>query len=175
MEMDSQTRQDQEHAHESCECGECNCNQEQQEETVLKSVADAYLEMAKRAQAEFENYRRRTQEELQRKKEDGKIEAIAKLLPCLDLMQKAREMMSSNPDVLMGFDMIIKQFNSNLKEMGIEKIDVVGKQFDPNTANAVAMLCNPEAEDGVVLEEVLPGYALNDKIVRYANVVVNKK
>ena len=83
--------------------------------------------------------------------------------------------MIADEKLLEGFLMIENQLLNAFSSLGVEKIEAVGKPFDPKLHNALALQNNPDAEDDIVLEEYQAGYKLNEKIIRYSQVIVNKK
>ena len=147
-------------------------NAEVVEEKVDKSAE--YLDMAKRIQADFENFRRRSAEQLIKAKEDGKIMVIEVFLPCLDTFKLAKKSIKDESS-LQGIEMIEQKILSALKTLGVEKIETVGSVYDPNLHEAITVMCNEELENDIILEEFQAGYKFNDKVIRYAKVIVNKK
>ena len=132
-----------------------------------------YLELAQRIKAEFENYKKRNAEIAEQSKISGIISVITKLLPALDGFQKAKEIIKDE-DVLNGVIMIENQINKVLEDLGIKKIEAVGKEFDPNFHNAVLADNDANYPDNIVLEELQTGFMLNDKVIRYSVVKVNR-
>lgn len=132
-----------------------------------------YLELAQRIKAEFENYKKRNAEIAEQSKISGMISVITKLLPALDGFQKAKEIIKDE-DVLNGVIMIENQINKALEDLGVKKIEAVGKEFDPNFHNAVLADSNANYPDNIVLEELQTGFMLNDKVIRYSVVKVNR-
>ncbi|MEG1500122.1 MAG: nucleotide exchange factor GrpE [Clostridia bacterium] len=148
----------------------CKCNGDESE----ASKEGEYLSLLKLVQADFDNYRKRTVEEKLLAKTNGISEAVEKFLPAIDCMKKAMTMIK-DPKTIEGLEMILKELNNSLTSLGVENIDIKGKQFDPNDANVIATLCDNSLEDNVVLDVVQAGYKINKKVIRYAQVVVNKK
>ena len=73
------------------------------------------------------------------------------------------------------FELIAKQFDTILRQIGVEKMEVLGTEFDPKTSNAVHKLSvDDETKDNVVLEEYAAGYVYGEKVLRYATVAVGK-
>ena len=132
-----------------------------------------YLEMAQRIKAEFENYKKRNADLSIQSFNNGVISVVSKLLPALDGFQKAKEIIKDE-DVLSGVQMIESQIVKVLTDLGVSKIEAVGKEFDPNYHNAVLTGCDSNYADNIVLEELQSGYMLNDKVIRYSVVRVNK-
>lgn len=132
----------------------------------------------KRAQADFENYRKRVDNESSEWSSFGKQVAFAQIVPVLDSLEQAIIHAPEIPDQRYanwksGLDGIIKQMDSIMKQIGIEKIEAVGKKFDPSLHEAVREIAGPES--GIVAEQYQTGYALNGKVLRPAQVVITKE
>lgn len=150
----------------NCECENCTCNED-------KVAKNEYLEMAQRVQADFDNYRRRSADMIKNARIEGIVEAVQKIFPAIDVISKAKTMIKDDK-VLEGVVMIEKELIQSLKNIGIEEIEVMGKPLDPNNANVIAVISDNSLEDGVVAQVYQAGYKLNDRVLRYAQVVVNK-
>lgn len=142
------------------------------------SKAEENLNGWKRTQADFENYQRRKENESNEWINFGKSSALMQLLPVLDSLEQALvHAPETGDDKYMnwrsGLQGIVKQLSSTLSAMGIEKIESVGKKFDPNLQEAVREV--PGEEDGIVAEQLQTGYILNGKLIRQAQVVITKK
>lgn len=171
------------HCHEGCDCNEecgcgedCNCSSEEKcsDSCNCGDKSAEYLELAKRIQAEFENFRRRTDIELKRAKEDGEINVIEAFLPCLDTFKVAKKSIE-DPKVLSGVEMIENGILQALKKIGVEKIDAIGSTYDPHLHNAIAVMRAEDKENDIILDEYQAGYKYKDKVIRYSKVIVNKK
>lgn len=138
-----------------------------------KNLADEYLNMARIIQADFDNYRKRTAESIKQAKLDGVTQAVEVFIPCLDVFKKAKEMISDD-NSRKGIEMLEDQIRSSLKELGVEKIETIGKQFDPNLHHCLMVMEDKTKPDNVVLDEYQAGYRLGDKIIKYSQVIVNK-
>ena len=164
---------------EKCNCGEdCSCHDgERCSESCSCEHGDKsaeYLELAKRIQAEFENFRRRTDSELKRAREDGEISVIEAFLPSLDTFKVAKKSICDEK-VLSGVEMIENSIFSALKSLGVEKIEAVGNAYDPHLHNAIAVMRDEGKENDIILDEYQAGYKFKDKVIRYSKVIVNKK
>ena len=136
--------------------------------------ANEYLEMAQRLQADFENFRRRAGEQLVKAKEDGKVSVIEVFLPCLDTFKTAKKNIIDE-NTLKGIEMIENKILDSLKSLGVEKIESVGQIYNPNLHEAIATLKVEDKDNDIILDEFQAGYKYNDKVIRYAKVIVNKK
>ena len=164
------------HCEEKCECDaeNCTCQEDLAYQTNVESRALEYLQTAQRLQAEFENYRKNAQAQILAAKYDGLARAVTTLVPVLDSIAGAKSMIADEK-LLEGFLMIENQIINAFKSLGVEKIDTENQQFNPHLHNALAVQNNPELDDNVIVQEYQAGYKLNDKIIRYSQVIVNKK
>jgi molecular chaperone GrpE len=129
-----------------------------------------------RTQADFDNFRKRTHEEIQKRELNGRLQVILDLVPVFDNFDRAYKHIppsDKKKDWVMGIIAIEKQFQSILNNLGIEKYHVSGKKFDPETAEAM-MTVESKKPEGTIIEELEPGYKMGDKIIRYARVKVSR-
>jgi len=144
---------------------------EQEELKKQISKGDEYLNQLVVMKSDFENYRRRTTASTETAKADGKMEVVEKMFPILDTFDKARQMLSE--EEMATFNLVAKQFETILAQVGVEKMQVLGKPFDPNTSSAVyKQPVTDKEQDNVVLEEYASGYVYGEKVLRYATVAV---
>ena len=140
-------------------------------EAKLAAVTDRLMRTA----AEFDKYKKRTAKEREELFQMGICEAVEKLLPVLDNLERAIEAGEQNEDkaaFLDGVRMIQKQFVDALSGIGVEKIEAVGTPFDPEKHNAV-MTEESDQPENTVIEELMKGYRYKDKIVRHSMVKVS--
>lgn len=142
----------------------------------LQSEKDNLTDRLLRLQAEFENYKRRTEKEriLERK---YKAQDIAgDLLPVLDNFDRALQSDTTevNQGFLEGVKMVYNQLSEALTSAGIEKINTENQAFDPNLHHAVMQVEDETLEPNTVVEELQSGYILKDRVIRPAMVKVNK-
>lgn len=141
----------------------------------LQGEADTNLDGWQRSRAEFDNYRRRTQQQLANSKEQGAMDAFAKILPVIDDFERAFANvpadLSDNPWIS-GTSLVLKNIQKVLDEFNIEVIDPVGEEFDPNIHEAIGMEDNSEYDSGIVSTTLQKGYKNGDKILRPALVRV---
>ena len=141
----------------------------------LKEEAQLNLNGWKRAQADFENYKKRKEAESKDLIEFAKEVTVAKLLPTLDSLEQALRHMPEGIDEEWknGILGTLNQLDKALAELGVKKIEALGKKFDPNFHEAVREV--PGEEDHMVVEEYQTGYELNGKVIRPSQVVISKK
>ena len=150
---------------EKCQCG---CGEDLEEE----STADAYFRQLLSLKAEFDNYRKRTQNDIAKAYSNGFNQAITEFLPALDSFKMATEYIT-DPNTLMGIQYIEKGILSTLEKIGVKAIDVSGK-FDPNFHQAIGSEVSAEHESGDIIKECFKGFIMGDKVIRYSQVIVAK-
>lgn len=135
-----------------------------------------YLLVAQRIQADFENYKKRTQKEKEEFANYANTDLILQILPILDNFRLATKHLPQDlkdNNWAQGVLQIEKQLEQIIKDMGLEEIKSVGEKFDSNSHDAVEEV-ESEEEKGIITEEVQKGYKLKDKIIRHAKVKVSK-
>lgn len=132
-----------------------------------------YLDMARQIQADFENFRRHSAENVKKAKIDGQASVIEVFLPCLDTFKEAKKSISDE-NVLKGVEMIEGKINEALKSLGVEKLPSIGQVYDPHIHESLAVMRDESKENDIILEEYQAGYKFNGKVLRYAKVIVNK-
>lgn len=136
---------------------------------------DDYLDHLKRLQAEFDNFRKRTQREREELRAYMLQGFMEQLLPVTDTFQRAMDTANDAGDIesyKQGVEMVHKQLMNILKENGLEKIETVGQPFDPNLHEAVSQTETDEHEPGTIVTEFSPGYVLKERVVQAPKVVV---
>jgi len=137
-----------------------------------KARADINMTGWQRAQADFANYKRRVEQEMQEIGKLSNANLVLNLLPVMDDLERA---LSSVPDDLTndgwvdGIILIDRKLRGTLESMGLSAIEAVGEPFDPNIHEAVMQ---GQGEDGMVIAELEKGYKFQDRIIRPTKVVV---
>jgi molecular chaperone GrpE len=152
-------------------------------EAAAAPVADAeapagdeaakYLELARRTQADFENYRKRMARENAAAAQRGAARLAKELLPALDHLElalKATE--GGHADVVKGFALVHDELIAALDRVGIQRFSPAGEPFDPTEHEAMAQHPSEDAEPGTVIEVYQQGYRHNGTVLRPARVVV---
>jgi len=153
---------------EETSCGPGNLNEAQQQIEELN-------ERVVRLTADYDNYRKRAQRDKIEARQFANQGILEKLLPVLDNFEMAIiAVKDADPSVRDGVQMIYDQLLSVLKAEGVEPVDAVGKQFDPNLHEAISQEESDEVEEGEVISQIQRGFILNDRLVRPARVVVAK-
>jgi len=142
----------------------------------MKKKSDTIIEVNKeaeewktkylRALADYQNLEKRTQGEKNEIRKFAAEVVVARLLPVVDTLSKAK-MHLSDP----GLDLAYKELESAFAELGVVQLEVVGKEFNPHEMECIEVV---PGENNIVVEEILSGYKLHDKILRVAQVKVGK-
>lgn len=148
----------------------------QQEVDKLKQEKDEVYGRFLRLQAEFDNFKKRTQKEKEADRKYKSQDLVNDLLPAVDNFERALQVESSeeNAGLVEGITMVYRQLKDALKSAGVEEIETTGKEFDPNLHHAVMQIEDAELEANTVVEELQKGYMLKDRVIRPAMVKVNK-
>ena len=146
----------------------------EQLETKLSELSDKHL----RLQAEFDNFRRRTLKEKADLVKSGGESVIITILPIIDDFERALESLKEVPDDdagKQGTMLIYTKFKDFLKQNNVEEIDALNKDFDVDLHEAVTKIPAPEKKQiGKVVDVIQKGYMLNDKVIRFAKVVIGE-
>ncbi|MDR2515485.1 MAG: nucleotide exchange factor GrpE [Christensenellaceae bacterium] len=135
---------------------------------------DEYLDMARRVQAEFDNYRKRNVSLRAEAEDDGLRAAVKEILPTLDNLERALQAATEESPLKSGLEMTLRGLNDALARLGLEGLACkAGEPFDPERHNAVMSSDAEEGQQpGSVAEVLQRGYSLKGKVVRYAMVRV---
>ncbi|HCJ41060.1 MAG TPA: nucleotide exchange factor GrpE [Ruminococcus sp.] len=161
-----------EEAEEKAEKEEKENTEEVSEEDKLKAELAESKDKYLRLMAEYDNFRKRSAKERLELSASVKGDTVADILPVLDNFERALNTETQDEAYKAGIEMIFKQFTDALAKLGIEPIDPAGEVFDPNIANAVNQIEDPELGENVVAQVFQKGYRIGDKVIRYAMVVV---
>ena len=143
---------------------------------ALRAEADALRDEAARAKADLYNYRTRVERDRKRDRELAAENAVMRLLPVLDNLERALEAENDkNSPMYKGISMVQRQFFLALQDIGLQAIEASGV-FDPSLHEAVSVVeVENDEDDGVVLEALHKGYRLGDKVLQAAKVKVGRK
>jgi molecular chaperone GrpE len=162
----------------------------------VKRERDEYLELAQRARADFENYRKRAAREAQEAERRGKASVARELLPALDNLERALRAAGVDPDagapveqdggpvseevsaqeaLARGVALVHGELRGALERAGLETYDPTGERFDPTQHEALSVRTGQDGVDpGVVIETIEKGYRLDGQVLRAARVVVSE-
>ena len=134
---------------------------------------DEYLELARRTQADFENYRKRAAKDMTAAGARARIGLIREILPVLDNLERALEAAPETDGAFVeGVRLVYMGLEGVLQRAGVETIEPKGETFDPNVHEALSMHPQEGAESGTVVDVVEKGYRTADNVIRPARVVV---
>ena len=140
----------------------------------MKAEAEEFKRKWYAVTAEYENYRRRTQNQSAQRYQEGRNDVVASLFPVGDNLERAI-VSCADEQTKQGLDMILKAYKKVLEGEGVEEIDPVGQPFDANEAEAImAMPAGEGEESGIVKQVYVKGYKKGDKVLRYAQVIVTQ-
>lgn len=139
-----------------------------------KSRSEELGNLVSRMQADFDNYRKRTNELNKRTKEEGVVEVVEKLLPILDNLRLAIQAIDDE-SISEGIKMIYRQITDMLATFNVTEIPALGEQFDPNLHNAVMQVKVKDVDKANMIIEVMQkGFRMGDRIIRHSVVKVAK-
>ncbi len=155
-------------------------------EEVLEKLAEEKEGAARarddllRVQAEMQNLRRRTEQDIEKAHKYGQEKFSTELLTVMDNLERALEAASGHEDetvkaIYEGVDLTLKSFTDCFNRFHIGSVDPMGEPFNPQLHQAVTILENPDVEPNTVIEVMQKGYTLHGRVIRPAMVVVSKE
>ena len=143
-------------------------NSSEIQQNDLTAERDKYLRLA----AEYDNFRKRSAKEREMIYSEARTDAIGKLLPVYDNLERALKMECTDESYYKGIEMIMAQLTDVLGSMGVKEIPAAGELFDPNKHNAVMTITDPKLGENIIAEEYQKGFTLGDRVIRFSTVVV---
>ena len=137
-------------------------------EEKYNAERDAHLRVA----AEFDNFRKRTVKEKEASYGNGKADAVAKMLPVYDNLERALNQETEDAAYKKGVEMTMTELVKIFTGLGVEIFGNVGDTFDPNLHNAVMHIDSEELGENVIAQVFQKGFKIGDKVVRFAMVQV---
>jgi molecular chaperone GrpE len=134
----------------------------------LARVEDRY----KRALADLDNYRKRAEREIQRRAADSRERLIGDWLEAVDSVERALRLEQPESALFAGLHAVLDQMEAILARQGVERIGAAGERFDPERHEAVAVRPSEDVPDQTILDVVRSGFALGDRVLRPAQVIV---
>ncbi|MGI9902857.1 nucleotide exchange factor GrpE [Bacillus velezensis] len=174
---------------EVTEQAEQAASQEQHEETAgqeevlqhqideLQGLLDEKENKLLRVQADFENYKRRSRLEMEAAQKYRSQNVVTEILPALDNFERALQVEAESEQtksLLQGMEMVRRQLMDALEKEGVQAIEAVGQEFDPNLHQAVMQVEDENFGSNIVIEELQKGYKLKDRVIRPSMVKVNQ-
>ena len=142
-------------------------------DVVSKKEHDELRDMLQRLNAEFQNYRKRTDEEKSKFIKLSNEELIKKIIPILDNFELALKHKEADSEFKEGMELIYAQLLEVLEQEGLQRIPCAGK-FNPELHEAV-MVEEVDGEAGLIMQELQKGYTLNNRVLRSSKVKISKK
>ena len=137
-------------------------------EEKYNAERDAHLRVA----AEYDNFRKRTVKEKEASYGNGKADAVAKMLPVYDNLERALNQPTEDAAYKKGVEMTMNELVKIFASLGVEIFGNVGEAFDPNLHNAVMHIDSDELEENTLSQVFQKGFKIGDKVVRFAMVQV---
>jgi molecular chaperone GrpE len=140
-----------------------------------KKITSEYMTKLKYLQADFDNYRKRVDNETREKEDFATSALIRKLLPIVDELELAvasAEKTEGNKSILEGVRMVLKKLNLILEDEGVTRIQALGRPFNPNLHEAAEKVQGENEENNQVIQEIRSGYLLKGKMLRPSMVKV---
>lgn len=151
-----------------------NINEENKERKTL-FIEEKY----KRICADFDNYKKRINKEIENKIKLSNEKLINELIEIIDNLEQAikfkKEENTIETEVIKGIIKTAEKFNNILKNFGLKSFSTIGKKFDHNINEAILQLVDDDLEENTIKEEYQKGYILNGKLIRPSRVIVSKK
>jgi len=146
----------------------------------LENSVGQYKEQLLRKAAEFENYKRRVENDYASLVKFSNEDLILRFIPVLDDFErslKARassgELKGEEENFMRGIELIYSKFKRILESQGVKTFECVGKPFDPNLHDALMQIPRADLPPQTVVEEIEKGYMMNEKVIRHARVIVS--
>lgn len=176
---EDETNNEKESDNSTCENDNSEAQEEDEREKLkaeLEDLNNKYLRLA----ADFDNFRKRQAQERESLLKYGASETMTKLLVVLDTFERAKESLENVEDaksVKESYEVAFKQLLDTLKKAGLETIDALGAEFDPNLHEAIAQTPTNEQPDNTIISQMQKGYKLGDRVLRPAlvNVALNEE
>ena len=139
----------------------------------LRAEYEALNDRYMRTLAEYDNFRKRTQKDIEQRVSYTKTDMLSKILPVVDNFERAAFNANSDFDgYKKGIEMTVNQFLEILKSLGVEAFGEVGEEFDPNFHNGVMHVDDENLGENVIADVFMKGYKIGDKVIRPATVKV---
>ena len=155
---------------EEDELAKLNKDLEEKDEEI-QELASSF----QRLQADFENFKKQSDKQKQDIIKYANEGLILKFLDCYEDMERALENSKTKEELQEGLELIYSKMKNTLEKEGLEVIPAVGEKFDPFKHEALLVVDSPEHENGEIVDELMKGYTLKDKVIKYSKVRVCKK
>jgi molecular chaperone GrpE len=129
----------------------------------------------KRALADLDNYRKRSAREVDRRVAENREALLRQWLEAIDSVERALRMQPDNRELFEGLRSVLDQMEAILARNGVQRVGTAGEPFDPERHEAIAVQPNDQVADRTVLETARSGFAMGDRVLRPAQVVVSRR
>ncbi len=170
QEIHHNNRKQQAHEEEDFE----NIDTGEEESEDLRRKLEEEKQRHLRTRADFENFRRRMEREVETKQIHAKKEILLDLITFLEYFREAKKQVK-DPAAAEGIEIIGRQFEELLHKHGVRQVECLGQPFDPEKQEGIGYLETEEYEEGCVCEEISPGYKFGDILLKPARVMVARK
>ncbi|WP_217586754.1 nucleotide exchange factor GrpE [Lentibacillus saliphilus] len=172
--VETETHDHSEESPEQADSSEEKVEMMKAEYKTLKEEKDQLHERLLRVQAEYDNFKKRSQKEKEAARKYRSQDLVQEILPVLDNFERALQVDQTDDtkSFIEGMTMIYNQLVNALKSEGVEEIQSVGQPFDPNLHHAIMQVEDEEHDENTVIEEMQKGYLLKDRVIRPAMVKV---
>lgn len=143
---------------------------------AVKAERDDYHDKWVRARADLENYRKRILKEMDEDRKYAPLSFVRGFLPALDGLERAlrsAKQTKNAEELIVGIELVVKQFDAALVNVGVQAVEAVGQPFDPNLHEAIQQRPSAEHPPMTVVDDVERGYVLHDRVVRPSKVIVS--
>ena len=155
---------------EDSELDKLNKDLERKDEEIIELKSHI-----QRLQADFDNFRKQGEKQKQDLIRYANEGLIVKFLDIYEDMERALENSSNEEELREGLELIYSKMKNTLEKEGVEEIPAVGEKFDPFKHEALLTVDSPNHENNVIVDELMKGYTLKDKVIKYSKVRVCKK
>jgi len=146
-----------------------------QELEAAQLKSEEYLDLLRRTQADFMNYKRRTSQEQNEERVIAQIAVLEQIFPVLDDLGRALQAtpaeLADQPWV-QGIELVARRLISVLEQLGVRQVGKPGEKFDPRWHEAVTMQSQSDMPEGTIVQVTRPGYAVGERVIRPAQVIV---
>jgi molecular chaperone GrpE len=141
----------------------------------LRAEVERLDDRYKRALADLDNYRKRMAQELDRRVTESSDDVLRQWLESVDSVERALLMAEADSSLHLGLAAVLQQMEATLERLGVTKVGAVGEPFDPERHEAVGVVTSDEVPDRTIVEVARSGYAIGDRVLRPAQVVVARR
>ncbi len=149
-------------------------NVEKDLEDKNKEISE-YMSHIQRLQADFENFKKQSEKQKQEIIKFANENLIINILDSYEDIERALEQSKTEKELREGIELIYSKLKSTLEKEGLEEIPAKGEKFDPFKHEALMAEASDEHENGEIIDELMKGYTLKDKVIKYSKVRVCKK